>query len=211
MWFRTAESPQIVQATLETEGYTVLSMPTRLARLASRLVPMRRPDRPSELKVLAIAQGAVDFRLLAPNLVPIRYSLDRVDLVPNSRDLAILIYEGGGRRSFRLSVRSSLAPLRDELLLSNTPHMPIEYAGREYALVSGGYVGEPVDVWHWHTTRRSIAWEQEGLICELEEVIDSGPSLWISFRVAASTTFVPVVAAGTIKRDLLIVGGQVRR
>jgi hypothetical protein len=148
--------------------------------------PMRSQLLESEAAILKRVHGLVSFELLAPRAVPFGYRLARDDLVPHDRSLAALIYEGRSGKWFRFAQRARTFPLIEELEVTRVPHSLHKLEGLEFYVVHGAFVGEPGDSRHWHTTRRSIAWEQEGSICEIAQVIDESPSLWVALRIAAS-------------------------
>jgi len=140
----------------------------------------------SEWVILERVHRLVSFELLAPRAVPFGYRLARDDLVPHDRSLAALIYEGRSGKWFRFAQRARAFPLTEELGVTGLPHSLHKVANRDLYVIHGAFVGEPGDSRHWHTTRRSIAWEQEESICEIAQVIDDGPSLLVALRVAAS-------------------------
>jgi hypothetical protein len=162
---------------------------------------MRAGLRSAELEVLNAAQKLVDFDLLLPARIPRPYGLVAFEHVPNSRDIATLVFQEPGRgadhrrRTFRLTERLHMLSLPQELLATKVPVLAGRYAGRDFAVVPGAFVGEPIDGRRWHSTRRSVCWEQGSLICELQEVIDSGPSLTILLRVAASVALPAAVSS----------------
>lgn len=162
-----------------------------LQRVGVDLWPMRSRVATSELSTLRSAQEAVSFELLGPGLVPRPYRLATIELVANSPDIATLVYRARHQRSFRLTQRLHMLTLEEEHATAQVPVREMTYRGQCFAVVPGAFVGEPIDGRRWHTTRRLVTWEQAPLICELQEVIDSGPSLGLMLRIAASVQAIP--------------------
>jgi hypothetical protein len=146
---------------------------------------MRRLSR-DHLRRVDDVRALVDFDILAPSRVPFGYALTAVEVVPGNRDLVRIEFRARGGHRFILAERLSAIPLERELELTKDPFSRVLAHGRSWIVIHGQYVGEPVDLWHWHTTRRIVTWEQNGVVCEMEEVIRESPSLTMSLRIAAS-------------------------
>ena len=146
-----------------------------------------------ELELVAHAQAAVDFRIHLPISVPFGYRLVNINTVQHARDFAIMLFRGHRHKSFRLTERLATLPLITELVASGTAYDTIRFQNRDWVVIGGEYVGEPVDVWHWHATRRLISWEQDGLICEIGTLRDEGPSLRQCLRIASGA--IPAISA----------------
>ena len=162
-----------------------------LARIALHrpltwLFPLSRLKSVSERKLIDAAQGAVEFQLLRPSMTPLGYRLAHLDLVPGCRDLATFVFLGPRDRSFVLSQRPCYVPLTAELELAHQPFTTLSYQGRTLHVVHGAYGGEPIDGSFWVSTRRSLAWEQKGLICEVRQVLGRSPRLTSLLRFAMS-------------------------
>jgi len=141
---------------------------------------------PAEADRAARLQASVKFSILLPGSLPFRYRLASTKTVEHAGDLAIMAFRGPWGRSFRLTERIATLPLRTELAGAGIPYRTILYRGRDFTVVGGEFVGEPVDVWHWHDTRYAVAWEQYGLICEIGVIRGHGPGLSRCLRIASS-------------------------
>jgi hypothetical protein len=162
--------------------------PDRLIRLRAALTPVRRATAPAERAVLAETRGQVGFDLAVPSVLPRGWRITGHDLVPGARSLATLLLSGPRGGFLRLTERLPTVPLSEEVALLGHPHRTLEFRGQTYVLFDGAWAaGEPVDGWHWHRTRRVVAWERDGVICELEHVVGRGPGLARTLRVAHAT------------------------
>jgi len=150
------------------------------------LFPLSRLESKPEHELIGAAQAAVDFQLLRPSMIPRGYRLAHLDLVPGCRDLATLVFLGPGERSFVLSQRPRYMPLTAELELAHQPFTTLSYQGWTLHVVHGAYGGEPIDRSFWVSTRRSLAWEGKGLICEVRQVLGRSPRLTSLVRFAMS-------------------------
>jgi len=160
-----------------------------LVSLSSRLaIPFGLYHRPTkaDLVLAARAQASVDFTLLLPSTLPLGYSLVGTRGVEFARDLVMMTFAGPRRKSFRLTERRASMSLRTELAGAGIPHEAVRFANQDFELIGGEFVGEPVDLWHWHTTRRAISWEQGGVICEIGAVVAEAPSLRQCLQIAAA-------------------------
>lgn len=170
-------------------------------RVSGSLTPLRPSPDGGELVLVEEAAAGVDFPLVVPSRIPRGYRLTALDVVPNSRDVMTFVYRASPLRSFRFTQRTHALALADELRLARVPSLTMSTGRGQRHVICGGFVGEPVDVWHWHRTRRSVAWEQEGLICELEAIIASSPSLWAMLRVADRVEVWRTATAGSRAMD----------
>jgi hypothetical protein len=165
-------------------------------RLAG-LRPARRVGSAAERALLDDVREQVAFDLAHPARVPLRWRLAEVDLVPGARTMATLVFAGPRRRAFRLTQRVPTVSLMEEAELLGHASHAVGYRGGTYLVFGGAWAaGEPVDGWHWHRTRRVVAWERGGAICELEEVIGNGIGLRGALRVAHGTRAAPAVRLG---------------
>ena len=154
-------------------------------------VPMRKLRSEVELGIARQAQTELDYPLRLPGLKPFGYRLDSVKTVPRSRILARFLFRGPENRRFVLSQRPVSLPLASELAITGEPHIPVRFRGKEFTMVLGAVVGEPVDGLPWHTTRYQLLWEHEGVMCRIEAVTDSSPTLPKILRVAHSVRSLP--------------------
>ena len=162
--------------------------PDRLIRLRAALTPVRRATAPTERAVLAETDGRIGFDLQVPSVLPRGWRITGHDLVPGARSLATLLLSGPRGGFLRLTQRLPTVPLAEEVALLGHPHRTLEFRGHTYVLFDGAWAaGEPVDGWHWHRTRSVVAWERDGVICELEHVLGHGPGLARTLRVAHAT------------------------
>jgi hypothetical protein len=141
---------------------------------------------PAEADRAAHLQASVNFPILLPGSLPFGYRLVSVKTVEHAGDLAIMAFRGPWGRSFRLTERIATLALRTELAGAGIPYRTVLYRGRDFAVIRGEFVGEPVDLWHWHDTRDAVAWEQDGLICEIGVIRAHGPGLSRCLRIASS-------------------------
>jgi hypothetical protein len=160
----------------------------RLIRLRAALTPVRRATAPSERAVLTETGGRVGFDLAVPSVLPRGWRITGHDLVPGARSLATLLLSGPRGGFLRLTERVPTVPLAEEVALLGHPHRTLRFRGHAYVVFDGAWAaGEPVDGWHWHRTRQVLAWERDGVICELEHVVGQGPGLAGTLRVAHAT------------------------
>jgi hypothetical protein len=160
----------------------------RMIRLRAALTPVRRVTAPEERAVLAEVGGQVGFGLAAPSVLPRGWRIAGHDLVPGARSLATLVLEGPRGGSLRLTERVPTVPLLEEVELLGHPHRTLTFRGETYVVFDGAWAaGEPVDGWIWHRTRSVVAWERDGVIGELEQVVGRGPGLARTLRVAQAT------------------------
>ena len=160
----------------------------RMIRLRAAFTPVRRVTAPRERTVVAEVAGQVSFDLAAPSVLPRGWRIAGHDLVPGARSLATLVLEGPRGRRLRLSERVPTVPLLEEVELLGHPHRKLTFRGEPYIVFDGAWAaGEPVDGWIWHRTRSVVAWERDGVICELEQVVGRGPGLARTLRVAQAT------------------------
>jgi hypothetical protein len=154
---------------------------------------MRELSRDERDRFVAV-QPLLDFDLLAPTRLPRGYALANVEVVPGNRDLVRIELRNPPRGRFVIVERLTVLSLERELELTKDPFTRVRAHGRWWTVIHGQYVGEPVDLWHWHDTRRVISWEQDGVVCEIEEVIRESPSLTMSLRVSASVKTISMAA-----------------
>lgn len=149
-------------------------------------LPARTPNTEAELGLAHDVQSLIDFELLVPASLPFGHRLSGSDQIPYCRTLATLLFTQGSYRQFRLSQRTTTNSLAFELSAVQLPHAFITVADRQVAIIYGSYAtGEPL-YWQWHKSRRTLAWEERGRVCDLDLVIRNGPSLPLCLRVIAS-------------------------
>ena len=141
---------------------------------------------PAEANRTTQLQASVNFPILLPGSLPFGYRLATVKTVEHAGDLAIMAFRTPWGKSFRLTERIATLPLRTEFEGARIPYRTVLYKGRHFTVVSGEFVGEPVDLWHWHDTRYAVAWEQDGLICEIGVIGGHGPGLSRCLRIGSS-------------------------
>lgn len=158
--------------------------PNRRQRFFASLTPMRRPSTVAERQILEEAQAGLDFPILEPGSLPLGYRLVGVDMMEHCR--AIVTFNV--RRSkdwMRLTQRVAELPLEAELNLTQQPYSQVCYRGKTFLVIAGAFMGEPSDG-RWHSSRRSVAWEHAGRICELQQIIATSVPLATALRIAAS-------------------------
>jgi hypothetical protein len=160
----------------------------RLIALRAAVTPLRAAGAPAERAVLEGVRRRLAFEPLVPAALPLRWRLVGSDLVPGARTLATLVFAGPRGRAFRLTERLPTVPLAEEAAILGHPHRALRFRGGTYLVFDGAWAaGEPVDGWHWHRTRRVVAWERDEVICELEDVVGRGLSLAAALLVAHAT------------------------
>ncbi|MCW2953828.1 MAG: hypothetical protein JWQ48_2998 [Conexibacter sp.] len=142
-----------------------------------------------EQALLAEARAALSFDLLVPGRLPFGSRLAGVDLVDYATSMATLVFEGPRRRQFRLTERLSSVTLAEEVAVLGHPGRTVELRSRRFWVVAGSWAaGEPVDGWHWHLTRQTIAWQAGPVICEIEQIRRLGFPLELALEIARATT-----------------------
>ncbi len=144
----------------------------------------RRPATIAERRVLEEAQAKLDFTMLVPRSLPAGYRIVGADMLDHCGTLVTLFIREG-RDWMRLTQRRSDLSLEDELRLAEQPYSKLAHKGTSYCLIAGTFIGEPSDG-RWHSSRRKIAWEHDGRICELLQIIDTSVPLDAALRIVAS-------------------------
>jgi hypothetical protein len=164
-----------------------VAAPARRARVRLRdRWPLRRPDTPPEGLVLAAAQRAVDFPLLAPPRLPWGYYLAEQVSIPHHLGCVTLRFRSRSGGQWWLTQRTSAFSLEEEMVAAGERCEYVTLDGRRFAVSQSARIGEPVE-WHWATSRQLICWEQDGRMCELEAVRGHAPALpqllWVAARL----------------------------
>jgi len=165
------------------------------------LAPMRKPRTVVERRIFDEAQGALDFPILEPRSLPQGYRLVGTDMLQHCRKLVTFNLRRPNDL-MRLTQRLADLPLEAELILTAQPYTSLSYRGRTFLIIAGAFMGEPSDG-RWHDSRRSIAWEHDGRICELQQIIATSVPLATAIAVAASCKIRPVPTKKRVE-----VGGQ---
>jgi hypothetical protein len=145
---------------------------------------MRRLSTIAERRLLENAQAQLDFTLLAPRSLPRGYRITGLDMLDHCRTLVTLFIREG-RDWIRLTQRRSDLSLEDELILTAQPYSTLTHKGKSYFIIAGTFMGEPSDG-RWHSSRRKIAWQHDGRICELLQIIETSVPFEVALRIAAS-------------------------
>jgi hypothetical protein len=168
-----------------------LVWPTRLLGLAvghltlfglcSRRSMFRLLDA-GEREILDEVTREVSFRTVSLDCAPNGFVLCRCETVPNMSDLVTLLFRASSEpstdcRAMSLSQRKAWLPLLEELELARVPFTRVRDGGTECYLVHGVYGGEPIDHAYWCWTQRSLAFEINGIVCELRGDAAHGPGL----------------------------------
>ena len=135
----------------------------------------------AERVILEQARQEAGFRTVSVGCAPEGFVLWRCESVPGQSDLVTLYFRAGDEpsiadRAVSLSQRKGWLPLREELELARVPFTRIR-DGDECYLVHGVYGGEPIDHAYWCWTQRSLAFEVDGIVCELRSEAGRGPGL----------------------------------
>jgi hypothetical protein len=138
--------------------------------------PTRRLDTPPEGLVLAAAQEAVSFPLLAPRRVPWGYYLAEQTSVPHHTGYVTLRFRSRSGGQWWIAQRTTAFTLEEEMVGGGEPCRYLTRGGRLFAVSDSARIGEPVE-WHWTSSRQLVCWHQDDRMCELEAVRGYAPPL----------------------------------
>ncbi len=155
--------------------------------------PLRRPDTPPEGLVLAAAQRAVDFPLLAPPQLPRGYYLGEQVSIPHHPGCVTLHFRSRAGGQWWLTQRTSAFSLEEEMVAAGERCDYVTLRGGRFAVSQSARIGEPVE-WHWAASRQLVCWERDGRMCELEAVRGHAPPLsqllWLAARLTPAEPLV---------------------
>jgi hypothetical protein len=170
--------------------------------------PTRGLDTPAEGLVLAAAQDAVEFSLLAPHRLPWGYFLAEQTSVPRFTGFVTLCFRSRGGGQWWITQRTSAFSLEEEMVAAGERCAYVTRRGRKFAVSQSARIGEPVE-WHWSSTRQLICWHQEDRMCELEAVRNYAPDLEQLLAVADRLgPAAPLVASSLCRAPRAVLRGR---